>query len=473
MLFPPVLLADFAEYVDVSDRSEARARTTQQTSAPIVVPANPNPMPANGMQPAQTAQPVVQTNNTQFGVDFYTQPQLRLRMTDRVWTFTFGYLPSLTIDDIELGPTLDLFHTGFVGAAWHNRTVTLALTESATYGRFNSANVLPGGVAAAAAGGQGNVTGTGGTTAPMPGTGMAPAPANLQTLPAPITIDTLSTNTQLFASAQTDHRTRLNLGVGYLTSGGVGGDSLKVYPARYGPTAEASVNYALSRRDTSVTTARGFVAQFSSLPCISVTGSGDPTALCRPRSELVGLTQGIAHAVDRTTAFTAEAGVAYTLARNDDSLPYRQTWYPTGRIGVAHREGPKGVILLNADAMLVPFVDALTGTLTNFVQVQGLLQEPIIRTVILRTSFGGGQTIPTTGIDAATIIHGELEFAFLVGKQIDIAVGERGVWQRQAVAPAADMNGVPVAPETTLPFADFFSTVTYLAVTLRAPALRF
>src|SRR5580693_2507574 len=78
----PVVLADYAATLDVSDRSEARLRSTQQLSA------------APG---ATVAQSVV------LGLDLMTTPRVVLHLSDRVWDWTLSYTPSVLAPDLELG----------------------------------------------------------------------------------------------------------------------------------------------------------------------------------------------------------------------------------------------------------------------------------------------------------------------------------------------------------------------------------
>ncbi len=461
MLTPPLLLADYAGYVDASDRSEMRLRVTQQLNNPGVPPGTPTP-------------------TAEFGVDAYTQPALRIRLTNRRLEYTFAYLPSLTVTDLEAGSDsqAQILQNGHIGVAWRaDRQITITVAEDGTYGQYNSANV---GVAAVGAAGAAAAGGAATQPAPAPAPGAAAAPpapiagANLpplQTAPAPATVTLVSTRTGAEVAVQVDRRANFSVRGAYFAAGSLGDTSQFQIPIQYGPSAVATLNYALSRRDFSITTAGASVTQFTDLPCVNLTGVVT-AAFCRPRDQLAQFTQAIQHAIERQTAFTAQAGITFVRTRNDDDQPYRPVWFPTALMSVVHREGPKGAIIEEVDLQLVPVINPFNGALANYLQLQGVLTEPVAHNVLLHIGAGAAQTIPTDGPTAATVVQGGVELDYAVNKQLDLGVGERAYFQRQAQLPNVPVGGLP-APEAPLAFADFFSTVTYFAVTVRSPALRF
>ncbi len=464
MLTPPLLLADYAGYVDASDASYVGLRLTKQLNNPGAPPGTPSP-------PADV------------GVDFFTQPAVRIRMTNRRFEYTFAYLPSLTVTDLEAGSDTQaqILQNGHIGVSWRaDRQITITVAEDGTYGQYNSANV---GVAAVGAAGAAAAGGAPPPPAPAPaptpgGTPPPPAPiagANLpplQTAPAPSTVTLVSTRTGGEVAVQVDRRANFSVRGAYFAAGSLSDTSQFQIPIQYGPSAVATLNYALTRRDFSITTAGASVTQFTDLPCFGITGVVT-TALCRPRDQLAQVTQAIQHAIERQTALTAQAGITFVRTRNDDGQPYRPVWFPTALTSLVHREGPKGAIVTEADLQLVPVINPFSGALANYLQLQGLVTEPVAHNVLLRIAAGGAQTIPNDGPAAATVVQGGVELDFAVNKQLDLGVGERAYWQRQAQGPNGLVVGVLPAPEAPLAFADFFSTVTYFAVTVRAPALRF
>src|SRR5579863_1441809 len=119
MIATAVLAADYAATMDLSGRSEIRARTTQQISVP-------------------TDQPIP-TQTTPFGLDVYTLLQVRLHVDDRVWEWLVVYSPWLMLPDLELGVTPQVFQVGGGSVAWHDRLVRLTIGEDGSYGQINSA----------------------------------------------------------------------------------------------------------------------------------------------------------------------------------------------------------------------------------------------------------------------------------------------------------------------------------------------
>ena len=123
MFAPIALFADCAGTLEVGDATEVRARTTQQS-------ANA----AGGTAPATTGA----------GLDLYTQPMLTAHVTDRIWAYDLIYRPSLIFQNLQSdSPQLLTIHSGSATVAWRQPRVRLALTEDASYGSYNSANILP------------------------------------------------------------------------------------------------------------------------------------------------------------------------------------------------------------------------------------------------------------------------------------------------------------------------------------------
>src|SRR5271165_6493992 len=102
---PVVLVADYAGTFQVDDTTELRARVTQPTGV------------------GSTGQPI------DGGIDFFTQPGAHVRITDRRWEYTLGYMPSLVVPILSLVPeSYRLLHSGNAAIAWHDRTVRIGVT---------------------------------------------------------------------------------------------------------------------------------------------------------------------------------------------------------------------------------------------------------------------------------------------------------------------------------------------------------
>jgi hypothetical protein len=469
----PLIHADFANYLDVLDRSEIQLNVTHA-------------FPGQAYQGGNLVQTA---GGTTLGINFFTQPVVRYRATNRRWEFTLGYLPSLTVTDVELGSgagTLFL-QEGQAGVAWIPvRHLTIAVNEDATYGQFNAGVLLPT-VAPVAAGATAPAAGTG--AQPNAGTGPPPVPPGntatnptpvmpgnpLQAQPQPQKVTIVTSHTAGNVGIQINRQAHVGFGGGYFTSGGLGVSSQEKLPLQYGPSANANFTYALGRRDFLITGANAYQAQFTSVDCAALRGQGIPgTAFCRPLDQFATLTQGYQHNIERNTALTTQAGVSLVRERDTDGDPFRSVWFPTGLVSVAHKSGTKGLVTTGATLALAPAVNALTGAVTNFITLQATLAEPVAAKVLLHAIAGGGQGYPPDSQASSTIVQGEVGVAYVLSKRVTLEVGQRAFWQRAAVVPGLNATGMAImAPPGAVAFADFFAEVTYFAVTVGAPELRF
>ncbi len=419
MLAPIVLFADCAGTLDVGDATEVRARTTQQSTS--------------GAGGGAT---------TGAGLDVYTQPTLTAHLTDRIWAYDITYRPSFTFQDLQSSSQLLAIHTGNATVAWRERRVRLSLGEDASYGSYNSANILPPSGPSASAG------------TPTP-TGAA-MPPQVQLSPSPRTITYLATTTTMTVVAQTDRRSTFMLSTAYTARGGADEPSRAVLPELHGPRVDARFAYALSRSDQAVTAAYGQVVEFSAEACVGPTGMITAGSSCAPENRLAQATEGIRHAINSATSVTLSAGAAVAQSRSDPASPFRAVLYPAGVADIIHRfGGERGTSSVNATASIGPVVDALTGLASDRLQGQASVTDQVSHAFTATFTASGTQTLPTSAPLAATLLGGTIAFALRLDPSLEFALGERAVWQRQDT------------------FGTFFSTYTYFDVTVRAPELRF
>jgi hypothetical protein len=424
-----VLAADYAGTLEVAERTEARARATQQ-------PSTPGSASLVG------------------GVDLFAQPQLRAHVDDRRWELTLGYMPSLTLSDLEANVSPLILHTGSAGVRWHDRSVRVTLSEDATYGTFNSANL---------------VAPTAPTTPAQLSNAPTAAPAGpaaaIQPTPAPTTITLLATRTALSTSAQTDRRTLLSAGIAYLDTGGADASSRPLLPENYGPRADASLSYSVSRRDQLVTSAFGQAATFTGVTC-TTTGAvavnplpgtaatpGVAPSTCAAEDEFAHLDEAVNHAIARTAMFSFGLGASVARSRANGDVS-RTVLYPSGAISFRYGSPQRMGFVLGLTGTLEPFIDPQRGTLSNRAQANVTLGQPFSRVITLHLSAGGAEPIPADPL-AATILFGDISLAVLADQAVALDVGARGMWQK------GDLLG------------EFFSVFGYVAVTLTAPKLRF
>jgi hypothetical protein len=419
-----VLAADYAGTLEVAERTEVRARATQQTGS-----ASP---------PG--------------GVDVLAQPQLRAHADDRRWELTLGYMPSLTLTDLEASASALVLHTGGAAVRWHDRSVRVGLTEDAVYGTFNSANLVA-------------------PNAPTqvsnaPAAAPAAPPTAIQPTPPPTPITLLATRIALSTFARTDPRTLLSAGAAYLTSGGADAKSRLSLPESYGPRADASLSYSVSRRDQVVTSAFGQAANVTGVACTptgvaagspppgTTAATGGAQSTCAAQDQLAHLDEAVNHAVAPTAMFSVGIGASVARSRPSGDLPYRTVLFPSGAISFQYGSPQRTGFVLGLSATLGPFIDPQTGALSNRAQQNATLVEPFSQVITLRLSVGGAEPIPADPL-TATILFGDMSVDVLADRAVALAVGARGMWQK------GDALG------------EFFSAFGYLAVTLTAPRLRF
>jgi hypothetical protein len=437
---PVVIAADYAGTFEVGDTSELRARITSQ---------------ATGGQSGES------------GMDAYTQPRVRLRVATRDdWELVLGNAPIVTWDNIELGACstcVTVYDTLDASVGWHDRTVSISLSEYASGGGFNTAagplpqptptpaqmaGQMPGQVPTQM---PGQVPGQMPTQMPPPQL-LVP---NNASAPTSAVIVSESTHTALTLRAQLDRIDSLSLEIAYLTSGGLDAKSRTYFPEQYGPRADASFAHALSRRDQAVTLAYASAAQFASGQCYdSVTGAVG-TGQCSPAAQVAQISEGIRHTIDRATTFSADVGIAGTRTRSTDSVSYEENLYPVGTLELAHHFGleRKSSILLGA--YIAPVLDWRTGIVNERLRGHIALTEALTALVTLRATVDGSQTIPTDAPLATSLIGGLAEVVYQSSRNVLLTVGLRAWWQQQSQ------------------FGTYSSYILYFDVTALAPALRF
>jgi hypothetical protein len=436
MLPPFILFADHAGTLDVALTSEVRGRVTQVTADAV---------PGGAAQPS--AGPTV-------ALDLYEQILLHGHLALRQWDFDLDYRPSILQPDIELGsfclqPSQDgtpcsqpqPFQLGSASIGWHDREVRLTASEDAAHGLYNPTSLAPTAVPA-----------TQGAPGAPPVAGGGPTTA--QPLATQQTLVYFATTTALTLTVVADRRASYSLRASYIARGGLDDVSRAVLPVQYGPRADATFAYAVTRRDQAVTLAYGQGIQFSPSPCYD--DLGNPTALtCRPDVQIVSVSEELHHLLERSTSLIVGAGVAEGRLHRDDILPYRTLTFPVANASVTHLFGQTGHSKVTLGVAFGPYVDYRTGLASERGEVDAGLVERLNRWIKLTVSGAGGQTVPTSDPQALTYLRGGVDVAFRVDRSLDFALGELGGWQEQ------------------YPFGSFFTAFSYFDVTVHAPELPF
>jgi hypothetical protein len=437
MFTPVVLAADYAETIQLTDRTDVRLRATQTTGQQTTPGAPPAP-----------TQPIGS------GLDFDNQAAVLFNANNRTWRFSLVYSPVVTLENVQQGisaqnePLLLQTATGF--AAWHSRRTRLTLSESLSYGHYNSAYLFQAGAPSA--------TSSPGQVAPPPTMSGAPPPAtSVQLAPKPTDVYYGSTTTSLALSETLDRRTTASIDGGYGVSGGLDEVSRSVSPLAYGPHADASVGYVLSRSLRTVTLASAQLTNFTATQCYTSNGTFVPGTGCHPEDQLALVTQGLRDSLGRTWLLSIDAGAALTRLRTDSGVPFVTRVYPEGDASISHRFGPRGLETLIVSASLGAQSDQRTGLITYGASGSVTLIDMLSSVVTVSVDAVGGQTLPTDDPLAASIIRSDLEARFRMDRygRVILIAGESELWQDQGTLGA------------------FLSIYGYFGVTVATPALPF
>jgi len=401
------------------------------------------------------------------GFDLDTTPSAQMLLHDRRWSLSFGYSPSFTLTDLQLGYNPDFFQTLFAGVAWRDRRVTLTLTDSVSYGTFRSSYLFQPGAQTP----EQTVNPTPGATpgstpggAPAPGTaaGMVTPPATLQLAPNTLqTISYLSNRSSAAVLVTPGPRVGLAFGGSYTLAGGLGSDQSLV-PFERGAEADVSFGYAVSRRDHFLTSVSAQDELYIGAPCFAADGTAlpvPPEVTCRPETQGITLLMGASHALDPHTTLSLSAGPQFFRTRSDTGDPWVSTlvWYPSVQSSYTHRFATTGLAALIVSVVAEATPDYRTGVVSELTEADLALLYVVNGTVSITMDAAAGQTLPPDSPVASTIARtgAEADFRLDHHGRLTLRTGLTGQWQTQ--------NS----------FGNFFSTFGYFAVTAATPALRF
>ena len=412
MLAAAVLAADLATTLDLSERTEARLRSTQQ-------PGVATPM----------------------ALDLLEEPVAQMHSYDRRWDLTLGYSAQLLLPGVQDGLAPLVLQAGNVGVAWHDRQLRLTLNETASYGLENSSYLLS---TQAPLGSQ--------ATQPVPG--QAPSLVPLAVAP-PTTILFGTSSTAGTVTYRFDRRTTASVGAEYFLYGGLDAISQATLPEQIGERAFATFDYALTRSDGLQTVLNAQHVDFTQTPCVPPAGqTSDTSVLCSPDDDLAQAMELLRHALSRSETVTVGAGAAVAAVREQPDTPHSVSYFPVAQVIYARqldREGSR----LTATARLAPYVDLRTGTVLNALLGDVTLAERLSPYLTLNVSFGGSQNLPAGEPAAASIARGEVSMEYRLSRQVLLTLGERAFWENENA------------------LGEFASAIGFVALTVREPTLRF
>ncbi len=421
MILPPVAAA-YAGTFQILDRTEVDLRVTGQSS-----------------------------QGPSAGFDVTTQPLARVAVHDRRTEYSLSYAPSITATFVDTAPQPPLvLHFVNATAAWHDRELRVALSEAASYGEMNSGLLLEAPTA----------TPAGPAVNPGTGAGASGQPPPLRAVPPPVTIRFGSSTTDLSVGERLGRGWTLSSVVGYSVSGqldSVPAGSTPVIPEQYGPHASVSAAHRLSRRDDLITTAHAERTDSSRVApqvCAQPGASVTTMTTCAPQAEQAQLTEALRHRLSPTASISVDAGIGAALTRTDPSLPWQQAIYPIAGATLTDNAARGMSISLALSAS--PAVDAYTGLVDEWGVATFTLNDRATRMVTLTANTSVAQTIPLYDATfVATMVSAGVATTLHLDRLVDLAVGEQGFWQNLKA------------------FGGFFSAFTFVALTVRAPVLRF
>ncbi len=388
------------------------------------------------------------------------------------------YSPTFTVTDIELTSLAQpvVLNSGTASIGWHNRSVRVVVSESASYGwenlaYFVTATPVAGQTIAA---GQSQSSGQmGQATAQGPGQTSAQSVGQTGTAP--------TVPVQLFPFGSSSSRASVQLAAtrsltvsmsgGYSVSGNLAGTSqaAAVYPEQFGPSANASVGYAASPADSLITTA---TAQETTTPA-GVCASGAPGQFCREVTPVISVGEALRHGLSGSSSIYASLGVSATVYQ----LSTGRAWgiLPVGGVTYSKLFGapPKDAYAqiegsgLRISAELAPTVNVFTGSPSTRIQMTATVTEHVAPDITLRFLAGALETVPLPRADPSplTVLNGGVDLRMRITRFISASVGLQAFWQTQ--------KNVGVLPtEATVGPSTSASEVGYVALTMRLPTLR-
>jgi hypothetical protein len=379
---------DFAATLDVSNRTEVRARGTQ--GAP---PPNPS-------------------------FDLVDTPLARLRASNRRLELTAGYSIMALLPDVETGVSPQLLQAGDVGVAWHDRRVTIRLTEAGQYGYQNSAYLLGGGPPAPAPP----------STTPV----VTPIGGGVQSLPAPATIQFGSSRTALSTQLVLSRRWNAGMTIDYGVQGGLDAASRAYLPFVHGPRAEASTDYSLTRLDAVTTRVAGLRGDASAGPCSSAIVTLPPNSTCSPTVEEGQVEESWTHKLTRTSDLSAGAGAALVHERLRPQDAFLDKLYPLARAAFTDTVGVEpDQRRVRVEALLAPVLDVRTGILDERAQATVSMKMPLPPKLVFDGSLMATHSVASSLVAPVTYVQAFLEAEYLLSKTVGVGGGARYVWEYQ------------------------------------------
>lgn len=353
------------------------------------------------------------TGGTTAALDLETVPSLELALASRSrWRCVLDYTPRLTLWDVGARaqqPTA--LQGGEARIEWHDRFTRLSLDQTAGYGGMSFAS-----------------------SPLMPGVEGQP---RFDVIPTAQVITIMSSVTTLSSHVER-RRWALDTTVGYQLSGGANDEARALLPLQRGPFGEVSASFAATRTDHFITKLSASAEWFSS----------------GPESILAEVGEGWQHRWSRLTETRLTVGAGEARMRPTSLAHATFQTYPIVELALERGRATDGQNGLLVDLRLGPVYNRLTGLVDE--RAQGTLGATYqLRRFQARALASASVSVPTTGVDAYTLLGGEIGVAYRATSVVGIDAGVRGLWQRQEATRAL-----------------FLQQITFVGVSLHAPRER-
>ena len=388
-----LVLAQYRTAVTVGGRSELRTRFTD----------------ASVVAPGAGTGPVF---------DLSTAPTASVSANDRRTAHVLTYSPRLTLrGDALPGTNPELLQSALLRSSWRARRVSLALTESASYGVRNFGDLSTQQATATAAPPPAGQVGE-------PGRPLLP----LQLLPTTRSITYGATSTTLSSVAVPARRWSIGTGATYAMSGGTDTESQVFLPLQRSGSFDASVSYTLTRADRLVTSATPAVTLIPKAICdYQPLPTVPPTAplTCNRALQFLDVGEGWTRRWSRQTTTNFFAGASGRRIRLDAGVPFRTTVGPLLGAEVTHRMERT---LYAATSRVGTVVDQRTGIPETRVNLGAVADWRHFRDA-LHGTVQYSQSVGASSANTVHVVYGEASVTRRLSKRFDADTGVRVTWQ--------------------------------------------
>jgi hypothetical protein len=393
--------------------------------------------------------------------DVATVPAARMTLRGRRLTLLMTYSPTITAADLELQEPVQVFQLGSVAATWRERTFSVMVSESGSYGQYNP-TLLYGGQTSVGVPVTGGATtggpGTAAGTTPMGGATTTPGAAATT---APTLITAVSSTSTALVRVQADRQTTVTLSGGYAVGGGLGAESIAYLPELYGPFASAMVLYRITAHQSLATVATAQEDNSYGACPGAVPNALGLTPNCRINASTSILEETYQQAISSRERFSVGLGIGVTTVQPSGTegiagvIPDELALLPYAEGSYFYNLDGRG--LLRLSGQLQPAVDPRTGLPSERATEALTVTNALTTTWSTITTATALQSLPFPGSEpySATAFSAGVEARKRLNAQLILLAGITGFWQAQ------------------VGYTSVGSVMAYVGVTAALPTMRF